>query len=264
MSCMHDDTSVPVTPSVKKPATSRGVSAVTLMRDKRNWPIWIVPVICAGVFAGQQLGFVPVEMWALSGDAMAQGRWWTLLTSMFLHAPDLVFGSVHIASNMWAYLTLAPLVCARFGPGWRGVVPFHLFYVACGLAGSVVFWAVHPTGEMQVVGASGAIYGVYAAMMRLDLFAERLKPVMSRTTLEAAWFFVWSNALVLVMFGGPMVLLQVLAGQGLNLSVPIAWEAHLGGFVAGYLLIGVMAGKGWIDNWKAGLYVVRTEERRGL
>ena len=228
------------------------------MLDGRNWPIWIVPAICAVVFAGQQLGQVPAETWGFSGSAMAQGRWWTLLTAMFLHFPDPSLGYIHILSNMWAYLTLAPLVCARFGQGWRAVVPFHLFYVACGLAGNLVFWLLHPAGELQVVGASGAIYGVYAARMRLDLFADRLKPVWSRTSLKAVWVFVWSNALVLVLLGGPMILLQILAGQGVDIEMPVAWEAHLGGFVCGFFLMGLMAGRGWIDEWRAGLRIVRT------
>lgn len=246
------------TPAQKRPKR-RGVSTFTLILDRRNWPVWIVPVLCAVVFAGQMLGLVPIGDWAFSPAAMAQGRWWTILTSIFLHSNDPAFGYIHIASNMWAYLNLAPLVIARFGKGWRSVVPYHAFYLLAGLAGNVLFWLLHPGGEVPLVGASGAVYGVYAAMMRLDLFRERLTPVISRNTLKALWFLVWSNLLVLVLFGGPLIVLQILAGQGADLVVPIAWEAHLGGFIAGLFLVGLMKGRGWDNDWKAGLRLIRVD-----
>jgi membrane associated rhomboid family serine protease len=220
------------------------------MFDRRNWTIWPVVAICVIVFVAQKLSPDMLVGGSFSPQAVREGRWWTLFTAMFLHS-----GFAHIAMNMWSYLVLSPLVAARFGRGWRGLVPFLAFYLLCGLAGNVLFWAMHPHSDIPVVGASGAIYGVYAAMMRLDLFQERLKPVWSRTTLDAAWFFIWSNAIVIAVFGGPMMLLQLIRGD--PLAIPVAWEAHLGGFVAGYVLIGLMAGKGWKDDWRAGLVLMR-------
>jgi len=245
---MHDDTAVPLTPP-EPPRRKRGISTTDLIFDPRNWPVWPIVVVCVIVFVAQKLSSDMLEGGFLLPRAIGEGRWWTLFTSMFMHG-----GYVHIISNMWAYLVLTPLVAARFGKGWRGVVPFHVFYLLCGLAGNLLFWAMHPNSDIPAVGASGAIYGIYAAMMRLDLFQDRLKPLWSRTTVQAIWFFIWSNALVIALFGGPVMLLQLFQGQPLN--IPIAWEAHLGGFVTGYLLIGVMAGRGWKNGWKAGLVVV--------
>jgi len=229
------------------------------MFDPRNWPIWLVVLICAAVFAGQQRGLVPLETYAFSAQALKAGRWWTPLTSIFMHGDGVnpVISYLHIGMNMWAYLSLAPLVAARFGRGWRGLIPFHIFYLLIGLAGVATFWAFHRDGDIPLVGASGAIYGIYAAVMRLDIFADRLAPIFSHRTLSAVWFLIWSNALMVAIFGG----LLVLQGQAPSLEVPIAWEAHLGGFVAGFFLIGLMKGRGWDRDWKAGVEVIRLDHR---
>lgn len=257
---MDEGTAVPVTYNTRpQRLVVERVSVFSLISDLRNWPVWLVVIACGVVFYYQQRGVLPLNTWAFSASAIAEGRWWTPLTSMFMHADAPVVGYVHILSNMWAYLQLAPLVAARFGRGWRGVVPFHIFYILCGLAGTLAFWAMHPDRDIPVVGASGAVYGVYAAMMRLDLFRDRLAPVLSSRTWDAVWFFIWSNALVVGLFvlsSGGLEALQALArGQLGGLYIPIAWEAHLGGFIAGFFLIGLMKGKGWDGGWKAGIRV---------
>ena len=266
MLSMDEGTAVPVTLRPRPmPAgvVTRRVTQFSLMFDPRNWPIWIVVLICAVVFAGQQRGLVPLETYAFSAEALKDGRWWTPLTSIFMHGDGVnpYISYAHIGMNMWAYVSLAPLVAARFGKSWRGVIPFHIFYLLIGLAGVATFWVFHRDGEIPLVGASGAIYGIYAAMMRLDIFGERVAPLFSRRTLEAVWFFIWSNALVVVLFGGPYLLLQVVSGRPVSLDIPIAWEAHLGGFVAGFFLIGLMKGRGWDHDWKAGIEVMRLDHR---
>lgn len=259
---MDEGTAVPVTDKPRpmpKGVVTRRVTTLSLMFDPRNWPIWIVPIICAGVFAAQQSGLMPVETYAFSAQAVKDGRWWAPLTSMFMHGDGVnpIISYAHIGMNMWAYLSLAPLVVARFGKGWRGLIPFHSFYLLIGLAGTATFWAFHRGSDVPLVGASGAIYGVYAAVMRLDIFADRIAPIFSRRTLDAVWFLVWSNAIMVAIFGG----LQILAGQAPSLDVPIAWEAHLGGFVAGFFLIGLMKGRGWDRDWKAGIEVIKLDHR---
>ncbi len=209
--------------------------------EVRDWPAWIVVVLCAAAFAwqktqaneGVQFAFFP---------AYLQGRWWSFVTAIFLHG-----GWVHIGSNMYSYLSIAPWVIARFGGGAKAVVPYHIFYLLCGIAGNVVFWLIHPHGTYPTLGASGAIYGVFAAMMRLNPRSHALYPVFSRQTLNAIWVFIVSNVIVIVLFGGPSMLMQIFSGQ--QLQIPIAWEAHLGGFIAGFFLIGLMAGKGWQQPW---------------
>lgn len=240
-----------MTTDIPARAKPRRVTTFSLMTDLRNWPMWLVVVACAIVFVAQVLSPNLLSIGFFSSQAVREGRWWTIFASIFMHG-----GWLHILSNMWGYLVISPFVIARFGQGWRGVVPYHVFYLLCGLAGNFVFWALHPNGVNQVVGASGAIYGVYAASTRLDLLGEKLSPIWSRRSLDAIWFFIWSNLLVIALFGGPDVVLQILSGQGANVAIPVAWEAHLGGFIAGFFLIQLMGGKGWKNDWKAGVAVI--------
>lgn len=245
--------------SMKRIGRSPMLKDYLLMGNAGNWPVLPVLAVCLAVFAVQFVsGFQslfdhsrsPDSAFAFTGNAMDEGRYYTLLTSMFMHASIL-----HIWSNMAAYLGTAPLVIARFGKGLRGLIPFHIFYLMCGLAGTLMFWLIHPHGSVPMVGASGAIYGVVGALMRLDVTEARLAPVFSKTTLKAFWFLIYSNIVVILVFGGPSILTQILEGKGQEVFVPIAWEAHMGGFVAGFVLIGLMAGRGWPGPWRAGMRV---------
>lgn len=81
------------------------------------------------------------------------GQWWRLLTSTALH-----FGVVHLALNMWALSSAGRLVERLYGN-----VVFLTLYVASGLAGSLasVIW----NQNVVSAGASGAVFGVYGALL---------------------------------------------------------------------------------------------------
>src|SRR5262249_48903983 len=92
----------------------------------------------------------------LPGQGVAEGEWWRLFTSMFLHGSFL-----HIAFNMFALWWLGSVVEQSLG-----AVRYLLLYVASGLAGSAgaIIFAPHaPT-----VGASGAIFGLLGALLVLE------------------------------------------------------------------------------------------------
>jgi membrane associated rhomboid family serine protease len=213
----------------------------------RNWPVSILLFVCIGVFISQVLIPLPIERWGLSSAALRQGHYETLLTNIVMHG-----GLMHLLSNMVAYLAVAPLVCARFGRGMTGTISYHAFFLLCGLAGDLLFLALHRSGEVPVVGASGAIYGLFAAAFRLDSKSDHLRAHLSRRVLSGWRWMVISNIIVVLMFGGPQILLQILQGNFTSLTVPIAWEAHVGGFLAGIFLMDVMANKGWQDDWRGG------------
>lgn len=143
----------------------------------------------------------------------------TLFTSMFVHA-----GLLHLGGNM-LYLWI-------FGGGIEDVVGhgrFLLFYLLCGAAGAAAQIAVDPGSEVPVVGASGAIAGVLAAYMVMFPTARVL-------TLVFLLFFVRLIHVPALILVGIWLLIQLInAGQ----IVPdgVAWFAHLGGFVAGLILI---------------------------
>jgi len=156
----------------------------------------------------------------------------TILTAMFLHG-----GVVHLASNM--------LFLWIFGNNVEdalGRPRFVAFYLVCGIAAALVqVVASAITGDIEVpmVGASGAIAGVLAAYMvlfpRARVTALVIIVVFIRVIPVPAGFFIglWFVLQVLsVLFGG---------------SNGVALFAHIGGFVAGYVLVKVM---GRYPGWR--------------
>ncbi len=87
---------------------------------------------------------------------VAEGDWWRLITSMFLHA-----GWLHLAMNMYALYFVGTILEQIIGR-WR----FVLLYLASGLAGSAGALVWSPT--TPTVGASGAIFGVLGALLVLE------------------------------------------------------------------------------------------------
>jgi membrane associated rhomboid family serine protease len=143
----------------------------------------------------------------------------TLLTSMFVHA-----GLLHLGGNM-LYLWI-------FGAGIEdsmGHGRFLLFYLFCGLCGSAAQIAVDPASEVPIIGASGAIAGTLGAYLVMFPTARVL-------TLVFLLFFVRVVPIPALILLGIWLLIQLVqAGQVTPAGV--AWFAHLGGFVAGLILI---------------------------
>ena len=167
---------------------------------------------------GLGLALQPASLWR--GDG-----WPTLLTSMFIHG-----GWEHVALNAVGVLTFGPPV-ARLMSGSRGVVGFFGFYVAAGLIGAAGYALVHPDSLDALGGASGAVFGLVGAALRLlGRPRGRLGALTDRRFL---------------MMAGVIMALNVVTGLvGLANISPgsrIAWEAHAFGFLAGALLIGPWA-----------------------
>ena len=198
------------------------------------WPVLVMTALLWLVFAGQLVGdargygdaiFV---YGALSAPGFAHGLWWTILTHMFLHA-----GWLHIAMNSAALVALGPAIAQRLGRDALGGLLFLAFYLVCGLAGGAVFLLLSP-GQGAVVGASGAIFGLWGAVARLSGPGEiRLAPMFSGTVMRQVVSAVISNLLVV----GLGAAYGLASGVGI---IGIAWQAHLGGFVAGLLLVQFM------------------------
>jgi len=137
----------------------------------------------------------------------------------------------HLVINCLWLLAFGPIVARRFG----GVL-FLLFFIVCGVAGAVTYLAFNWASPVPVVGASGAISGLMAAGLRMlpgqtpwaVPGATPLAPIFSRPIL--VFTAVWAA----------INLLAGLTGLGMGgESGLVAWQAHLGGFVAGLLLAGV-------------------------
>ena len=134
----------------------------------------------------------------LFGPYVAQGEWWRLFTSMFLHA-----GVLHIALNMVGLWWLGSIVEQSLGHG-----RYLLLYVASGLAGSAGALLVSPL--QPTVGASGAIYGILGSLLILE------------------WLQTGT-------FAGPALTLIVINLAFSFTAAGISWGGHVGGLTAGIL-----------------------------
>jgi membrane associated rhomboid family serine protease len=168
-----------------------------------------------------------VEAFAFSPQALAQGRWYTLLSALFVHG-----GWGHALTNGAFALAFATPVARFFGERPAGTAVFFLFYLVCGVLSSLGYAAVHPNQAEPLVGASGAISGLMGAASRLIAGRGRVGPILSSPVLGMGLAWVVVNLLVGVLGGG---FLPGTAGAA------VAWEAHVAGFVVGVLLIGPFA-----------------------
>jgi membrane associated rhomboid family serine protease len=148
----------------------------------------------------------------------------------FISYMGLHNGWTHLAINCLFLLAFAPIVARRFG-----AVLFLLFFLVCGLAGALTYLAFNWGSPDPVVGASGAISGLMAAALRMlpgqspwaAPGATPLAPIFSRQILVFSVVLIAVNA--------------VMGTTGLNVggeTAQIAWQAHLGGYIAGLLLAG--------------------------
>jgi len=159
---------------------------------------------------------------------------WTFVTYAFIHG-----GLMHLGLNALWFLIFASPVARRFG-----TLRFAAFFAATAAAGALAHLATHPGDPSLMVGASAAISGFMAAAMRFafqrggplgllgrqDDLAYRVKAV----SLVASFRDPRIVAFLAVWFG-----LNVLFGSGIVSMAedeqPIAWQAHIGGFLAGLL-----------------------------
>jgi rhomboid family protein len=148
------------------------------------------------------------------------------LTSMFLHG-----GWLHLIANMWFLWIFGDNIEDTLG-SFR----YILFYLLCGLAAAATHFLVQPGSTLPVLGASGAIAGVLGAYAVLF-------PGARVVTLVPIFFFLQIIELPALVVLGLWFVLQILSGS-LEAASPMrggtAWWAHIGGFLAGIILIFVM------------------------
>ncbi len=145
--------------------------------------------------------------------------WATLLTSMFLHG-----GWLHILSNMlflWVFGDNVEDAC--------GHLRYMLFYLACGLVAALVHVASEPGSPVPVIGASGAVSGVLGAYLVLHPRAKVMILVFFGLIAELPAVVVLSVWIAFQVFNAMM--------QSGGEAGGVAWWAHIGGFIAGALLI---------------------------
>ncbi len=171
-------------------------------------------------------GFVPVEL--SRGDQLAALT--SAFTSMFMHG-----GLMHFASNMWFLHIFGDNVEDALGT--RRYVGF---YLGCGLIAAGAQYAIRPESVVPMIGASGAIAGVLGGYLKLFPHARVLAliPIFIIFTvreLPAVLFLV-------IWFG--FQLLQGVGSLGAVQGGGVAFFAHIGGFVAGLVLVMVLGRRG--------------------
>ncbi len=134
------------------------------------------------------------------------------LTYIFLH-------------GSWMHLGMNVVMMMAFGSGaerMMGAKRFVIFFVACSLVAALIHFAISPTSNNPVIGASGGLSGLFAAVLvmlqqtgRMPMGKYGLLPLIG----------IWVGISILFgMIGSP---------DGSN----IAWVAHIGGFLAGFALL---------------------------
>lgn len=172
-----------------------GRPSVTYALIALNVLAYLITAVQAGSILDNNRGSAFYERFALVPGLVANGEWWRLIGSGFLH-----FGILHLAVNMYA-LYVVGIACENA----IGKLRYSLVYLAGLVGGStaVMFGAWNG----QTAGASGAIFGLFGAVL-IILLRLRRNP----------------NMMIAV------IVINVI----ISVSVPgISWLGHLGGFLAG-------------------------------
>ncbi|AKU91348.1 rhomboid family intramembrane serine protease [Vulgatibacter incomptus] len=153
----------------------------------------------------------------------------TIFTSMFAHGSLL-----HLGGNLlflWIFGNNVEDAMGRLG--------FLGFYVLCGIGAAAAQVGFDPASQIPMVGASGAIAGVLGAYFLLYPRARVLTVIPIFVFLK----FIWVPA---IFFLGIWFVFQLLGGLGTPEGAGgVAFWAHVGGFVAGLLLVKPFAGTIW-------------------
>ena len=226
-------------PTVKTPWMTYAIVGATalvwLLFQRAGMDEALIRTVC-------EQGMVPAELTHLRplgyavplGDGVACVvddsliNWFTPVTSMFLHG-----GWGHVIGNMWFFWVFGNNIEDSMGPR-----RFVAFYLLCGLIAAAAHIASQPSSAVPTVGASGAVSGIMGAYLvlypraRVNLlfifvFFFRVIPVPAWAAL--LWWFGWQ------------LIAALPALQSADMSGGVAFAAHVGGFVAGVVLIRLFA-----------------------
>jgi membrane associated rhomboid family serine protease len=219
-------------PRVHPPIATVAIIAVNalvwlLLQGLGSEPALARSICLHGLIPGDLLGTVPIGTQFPLDDRMVcvldgASGWMSVLSSMFMHG-----GWLHVIGNMWFLWIFGDNVEDAMGP-----VRFFVFYVLCGFAAAATQMLVNPASIVPMVGASGAIGGVMGAY-------ALLYPRAHIHMFIFLGFYMTTVAVPALFMLGYWFLLQLLSGVP-RLSGDmggVAFWAHVGGFVAGIVLV---------------------------
>ncbi|MBU6079655.1 rhomboid family protein [Allobacillus halotolerans] len=172
-------------------------------------PKWIFILIALNLFIFMYMESVGsstntkdlIDFGAKYNPAIVEGEWWRIFTSMFLH-----IGAMHLFMNMMALYFLGEAVERIFGSK-----RFLFIYLFAGLFGGVASFA---TNDAIAAGASGAIFGLFGALLFFGVHYKRL-------------FFQTMGSSLFIVIGINLVF---------GFTIPqIDNGAHLGGLIGGFI-----------------------------
>ena len=166
--------------------------------------------------------FIPAKFWIMVKELNIMGILSMVLWSTFLHG-----GWLHIIGNMWFLYV--------FGDNVEDIMGHHmflLFYLFASFVGMLLHALIYPTSAMPVIGGSAAISGVLGAYM--ILFPS--SPIETLLILGIFPFITYVSAYWYLLY---WIVVQFVSGI-VDIVSPVAYWAHVGGFVAG-LWIGSVA-----------------------
>lgn len=157
----------------------------------------------------------------------------TIFSAMFMHG-----GWLHLLSNMWALHIFGDNVEDKMGH-----ISYFVFYIICGIVAAATQIFVLPDATLPTIGASGALAGVLGGYLLLF-------PTARIITFIPIFIIPYFIEVPAVLFLGIWFFTQFFTGLGALDASPlaaesggVAWWAHVGGFLAGMLLVKVFTAK---------------------
>ena len=164
----------------------------------------------------------PVQVGVAHLSTKPADVYFTFLSTMFLHG-----GWFHLLMNMWMLWIFGNNIEDRLGH-----FVYLLFYVLGGVLATLVFWATAPDAGTPVIGASGALAAVLGA------YAITFPTAKVRTLVFFLLFVIVDiPALILLGLWFAMQVFSGLLGLWEVAMEPVAFWSHIGGFVAGMILM---------------------------
>ena len=213
-----------------------------------NAPLLVVLMSALLVALHALVTFSSDEVWrqVMWDYAVIPGRFWapagspdvypdhlsgliTLVSTALLHADWM-----HVMVNSLMLLAFGTPVARALGRDARGSAFWMLLFVGSVIGGSALYLMLADVNAPWLVGASGGTSGLIAAAFLLDPWGGK-RPLWAREFLVFSAVFALVN--VLLVFAGPYIF-----GAG------ISWEAHLGGYAVGALLMTVLPVRGYAHS----------------
>jgi len=195
----------PLTPAGSRPPLKDWLRCATIVLIALN-TLMFLSMVLQGVSVFEPTAESVLKWGADYGPLTLHGQWWRMVVSTFLH-----FGLIHLLFNMFVLFNIG-----LFMESLAGRVSFVVLYLVCGLGGSAASLVWHPS--IVSAGASGAIFGLYGALLGFLVRHRGSIPGESLASLrKGALTFIGYNLL-----------------YGLRPGVDMA--AHVGGLATGFVL----------------------------